>query len=140
MTYKDIDVNRDRAGSIEMMRKSGQRGVPVIVVDDQVVVGFDEARLDQLLSVRPKRGLGAAVADASAFAAGATGALVGGVRPGSAAEGLGLRKGDIVMEAGGQSIGGADDLERVVGLLPTNSRIVIKWLRQQQEMRGQVVL
>ncbi len=33
-----------------MIQKSGQMGVPVIVVDDQMVVGFNQTRLDQLLS------------------------------------------------------------------------------------------
>jgi glutaredoxin len=31
------------------VQKSGQMAVPVILVDDQVVVGFNQARLDQLL-------------------------------------------------------------------------------------------
>ena len=34
----------------EMIQKSGQMGVPVIVIDDQVVVGFNQAQLDKLLS------------------------------------------------------------------------------------------
>jgi hypothetical protein len=33
-----------------MIQKSGQMGVPVILVDDQVVVGFNQGKLDQLLS------------------------------------------------------------------------------------------
>ncbi len=32
-----------------MVKKSGQMGVPVITVDDEVVVGFNRARLDELL-------------------------------------------------------------------------------------------
>jgi glutaredoxin len=33
-----------------MIQKSGQMGVPVIIVDDQVVVGFNQTKLDSLLS------------------------------------------------------------------------------------------
>ena len=40
----------DRAKAREMIEKSGQMGVPVILVDDQIVIGFNQARLDQLLA------------------------------------------------------------------------------------------
>jgi hypothetical protein len=33
-----------------MIQKSGQMGVPVILVDDQVIVGFNQAMLDKLLA------------------------------------------------------------------------------------------
>jgi hypothetical protein len=33
-----------------MIEKSGQMGVPVILVDDEVVVGFNQKRLDELLA------------------------------------------------------------------------------------------
>ena len=40
----------DRDAAREMIQKSGQMGVPVIVVDDQVLVGFSEGALDRLLA------------------------------------------------------------------------------------------
>ena len=40
--------NRDAAK--EMIQKSGQMGVPVVIVDDEVVVGFNQTLLDKLLS------------------------------------------------------------------------------------------
>lgn len=33
----------------ELVEKSGQMAVPVILVDDKVVVGFNQAKLDELL-------------------------------------------------------------------------------------------
>ncbi len=33
-----------------MIQKSGQMGVPVIVVDDEILVGFNQTQLDKLLS------------------------------------------------------------------------------------------
>lgn len=39
----------DPNAAMEMVRLSGQRGVPVIVVDGQVVVGFNRARLEELV-------------------------------------------------------------------------------------------
>jgi glutaredoxin len=33
-----------------MVKKSGQMGVPVIIIDDDIVVGFNQSRLDELLT------------------------------------------------------------------------------------------
>jgi len=33
-----------------MVEKSGQMGVPVIIVSDEILVGFNQAKLDELLS------------------------------------------------------------------------------------------
>ncbi len=41
---------QDRDKAKEMIQKSGQMGVPVIVVDDEVIVGFNQAELDELLA------------------------------------------------------------------------------------------
>ena len=46
--YESIDVGEDRAAAEKMIELSGQRGVPVIVVDDEVIVGFDSQRLNVL--------------------------------------------------------------------------------------------
>jgi len=40
----------DREKATEMVKKTGQMGVPVILIDDQVVVGFDKKKIDQLLA------------------------------------------------------------------------------------------
>lgn len=50
--FSDYNVATDLAKRQEMMQKSGQMGVPVIVIGGQdVVVGFDQARLSQLLGI-----------------------------------------------------------------------------------------
>ncbi len=41
-------MDRDKAK--EMIQKSGQMGVPVITIDGEVVVGFNQSQLDSLLS------------------------------------------------------------------------------------------
>ncbi|MBI2355876.1 MAG: glutaredoxin family protein [Candidatus Doudnabacteria bacterium] len=48
--YEEKDVTTDAALAQEMIDKSGQMGVPVILIDDQVVVGFDKPRLQELLA------------------------------------------------------------------------------------------
>jgi len=40
----------DREKAKEMIQKSKQMGVPVIIVDDEIVVGFNQAKLESLLS------------------------------------------------------------------------------------------
>lgn len=47
--FREIDVAADREKAAEMVKLSGQRGVPVIVVGNEVVVGFDQAKLEALL-------------------------------------------------------------------------------------------
>lgn len=46
--YMAIDVGTDREQAKKMVEISGQYGVPVIVVDDEVIVGFDAQRLNEL--------------------------------------------------------------------------------------------
>jgi len=46
--YKEIDVTSDRSGAEEMVRISGQTGVPVIVVGGEVIVGFNQNRLNEI--------------------------------------------------------------------------------------------
>lgn len=47
--YTEYDVLSDLERRKELVEKSGQMGVPVILVDNEVVVGFDEERLRELL-------------------------------------------------------------------------------------------
>lgn len=49
VAYQDIDVSVDREAAQEMIKKSGQRGVPVIDIDGHIIVGFDQGRIDQLI-------------------------------------------------------------------------------------------
>jgi alkyl hydroperoxide reductase subunit F len=46
--YESVDVGEDTDAAEKMIELSGQRGVPVITVDDEVIVGFDSQRLNEL--------------------------------------------------------------------------------------------
>ncbi len=48
--YTDIDVAQDKEKTKEMIDKSGQMGVPVIIIDDEIMVGFNQVLLDKLLA------------------------------------------------------------------------------------------
>lgn len=46
--YKAIDVGEDEEAAKDMIDISGQRGVPVITIDDDIIVGFDAQRLNEI--------------------------------------------------------------------------------------------
>jgi glutaredoxin-like YruB-family protein len=49
--FTDYNVADDQKKAEEMVEKSGQMGVPVILIGDEVVVGFDKERINQLLNL-----------------------------------------------------------------------------------------
>ncbi len=49
--FTEYNVASDLEKRKEMVDKSGQMGVPVIDVGGEVIVGFDEEKLKELLSV-----------------------------------------------------------------------------------------
>lgn len=120
-------VDDDRAAAIEMIRRSGQQGVPVTIIGDAVVVGFDRARLERIVASmkaaqaragagdgKGRKSLGAKVANANRYAMpGGTaveGAYVGGVNSGSPAEAAGLGVGDVIISVGERAMRSVDDL------------------------------
>jgi glutaredoxin-like YruB-family protein len=50
--FEDIDVSKDEKALQEMVAKTGQFGVPVIDINDQVVVGFDKERISNILGIK----------------------------------------------------------------------------------------
>jgi glutaredoxin-like YruB-family protein len=51
VAFTDYNVASDLEKRQEMISKSGQMGVPVIYVGNEMTIGFDKARLSQLLGV-----------------------------------------------------------------------------------------
>jgi glutaredoxin-like YruB-family protein len=49
--FKDIDVSRDAVAARDMVRRSGQQGVPVIDIGGKIIVGFDRPKLDRMLGL-----------------------------------------------------------------------------------------
>lgn len=49
--YTDYNVMTDMEKRQEMVDKSGQLGVPVIIIDDQIIVGFDQTKISSLLGI-----------------------------------------------------------------------------------------
>ena len=49
--YQDFNVAEDKAAREEMINKSRQLGVPTIIIDDELMVGFNEAQLKEKLGL-----------------------------------------------------------------------------------------
>jgi len=49
--FTDYDVSSDHAKAEEMVRKSGQMGVPVLDIEGEIVVGFDKEKIEKLLDL-----------------------------------------------------------------------------------------
>ncbi len=49
--FREVDVSRDPAAARDMVRRSGQQGVPVIQIGSKIVVGFDRPKIDRLLGL-----------------------------------------------------------------------------------------
>lgn len=47
--YTEKDVASDQDAAMEMIQKSGQRGVPVVDIDGNIIVGFDKEEIDKLI-------------------------------------------------------------------------------------------
>lgn len=50
--FKEIDISRDPQAARDMVRRTGQQGVPVILINNRPVVGFDQSKLKKLLGLR----------------------------------------------------------------------------------------
>jgi len=127
---------------MEMIRLSGQQGVPVIAVGDNIVVGFNRPRLEQLLAQRsasaaaPDGGpsLGLSVGDAAQVALRkpglpTIGAYVGGVRPDSSAARAGIHTGDVITSVDGLPVHDASGLQALLGKLPPGREFTLQYQR-----------
>ena len=51
LTWEEYDVMSDIPKREEMVKKSGQLGVPVIEIDGKMVIGFDRPKINEYLGV-----------------------------------------------------------------------------------------
>ena len=50
--FEDIDVSKAAQAREDMVKGSGQMGVPVIAIDDEFIVGFDRAKIVKSLNIK----------------------------------------------------------------------------------------
>jgi glutaredoxin-like YruB-family protein len=51
VSYREVDVSRDQKAAEEMVRRSGQQGVPQTDINGEIIVGFDKPRINRLLGI-----------------------------------------------------------------------------------------
>lgn len=49
--YSEIDVSKDDSAAQEMVRRSGQQGVPQTLIGGEMVIGFDKTKINRLLEI-----------------------------------------------------------------------------------------
>lgn len=49
--FEEVNVENDHAAAQEMVKKSGQYGVPVLDINGTIVVGFDQPKIKRLLGL-----------------------------------------------------------------------------------------
>lgn len=49
--FQEFNVAEDMARRQEMIERSGQMGVPVIMIDNNIVVGYNKPKLAELLGI-----------------------------------------------------------------------------------------
>lgn len=50
--FTDVDVSRDATAARDMQRRTGQMGVPVILINNKPIVGFDKPKINRMLNIK----------------------------------------------------------------------------------------
>jgi len=50
--FTDVDVSRDQRAAADMKRRTGQQGVPVIMIANRPIVGFDKPKINKMLNIK----------------------------------------------------------------------------------------
>jgi glutaredoxin-like YruB-family protein len=51
ITFEDVDVSINQQAAEEMVKKSGQMGVPVLDIEGEIIIGFDRERIKTVLGI-----------------------------------------------------------------------------------------
>ena len=146
--FTNKDVSIDQQAAMEMVRLTGQQGVPVIAAGSDVVVGFDQVRLAQISDRlsgprRPALGiLGADAVDylgrhpdvAVAYPPDVDGVFVGQVRAGSVAAKAGVQPGDIVRAAAGKRVKNLRTLDQLIESVAAGDTVSLRLLRGHDDV------
>ncbi|MFZ1290273.1 MAG: glutaredoxin domain-containing protein [Melioribacteraceae bacterium] len=50
--FTEIDVSKDQKAALDMQRRAGTTGVPVILINHKPIVGFDKPKINNLLNIK----------------------------------------------------------------------------------------
>lgn len=133
--------------ALEMIRRTGQQGVPVTIAGDDVILGFDQAKFARLAEqfALPKRPpLGVLAADAEEYLArhpekatnlppGTKGVYVGKIRPGTVAAKAGLQPGDVITGVAGKRTPTMSKLDQLIDTLAAGDTVTVRFFRDGVE-------
>jgi len=51
VVFEEVDLAADQQAAEEMVKKSGQMGVPVLDIEGEIIVGFDKEKIKQSLGI-----------------------------------------------------------------------------------------
>ena len=49
--YRDVDISKDQKIADDLVKRSGQQGVPQTEINGKIIVGFDQVKIDSMLGV-----------------------------------------------------------------------------------------
>jgi len=52
IVFEGVDVSQDKVQLDDMIKKSGQMGVPVVDIDGEIIIGFDKIKIANLLNIK----------------------------------------------------------------------------------------
>ncbi|MBK8946157.1 MAG: NrdH-redoxin [Ignavibacteriae bacterium] len=50
--FTEVDVSKDQKAALDMQRRAGTTGVPVILINNKPIVGFDKPKINNLLNIK----------------------------------------------------------------------------------------
>lgn len=50
--FTEVDVSRDQKAAQDMVRRTGQMGVPVILINNRPIIGFDRPKINEMLNIK----------------------------------------------------------------------------------------
>ena len=50
--FTEVDISRDIRAARDLQRRTGQTGVPVILINNRPVIGFDKPKINKMLNIK----------------------------------------------------------------------------------------
>ena len=148
--FKDVDVSADIDAAREMVRISGQQGVPVVATDQEVIVGFDQLRLARIADrfAGPKRpAFGVLGANADEYFArhpeklppgesDVKGVFVGQVKAQSVAAKAGIQVGDVIQAIANKRVRNMTGLDQIMSSVKSGDQVSVRLLRGSEDINA----
>jgi len=52
IAFKEVDVSRNATAAADLQKRTGQTGVPVILINNKPIVGFDKTKINRMLGLK----------------------------------------------------------------------------------------